>query len=541
MFVSLNKKFIYTIVIFFAVTAIIFLYSFYLTYGVRFQEELKTNIARNQQYINLLYENNLMKKELIKLQKQLPQGVIEKDSNNLESTISREKKRILQLQKSYNARYSSIYEGIKIIAASSVLIILSLLLLWFLIRRWVLNPLKNLADVSKNVAQGDLSQRATPYSQRYFLDETDILIDTFNNMLDKLEQGISEIQETENFLQKIVDGIPDGLCVIDEEYNIIIANKAYYKQTGTKDKELKCYEATQHRNTPCNSQITPCPLNEICHKNKKYTHIVQQFAHNLNKHLYINAAPIKIKNKLLIIQIIRDLSDDIKFSHQQKLSSLGFMATSVSHEMKNNLGSIRIILERLLESKNIKTAEQKKLLELVLQQVIESIKVPERLLKLSRPSAPDNQEINCFENIKDVVALMDYEAKRHGIDIQIEGPKDIKIIGNENDFKMVMINLILNAIKAGKPDGKIIIELSNDKKHNIIKVKDNGCGISEETLPHIFEPFYSNGKEDSASGTGLGLAIVKSIMEKQKGHITVESKIGVGTCFNLQFPKINKK
>lgn len=268
MFVSLNKKFIYTIVIFFAITAMIFLYSFYLTYGIRFQNELKANISRNQQYINLLYENNLMRKKLIQIAKQhpqinLPKEIVAQDIFNLENTISKEKERIQQLQASYDARYASIYEGIKIIAASAVLIILSLLLLWFLLKRWVLTPLNILADVSKNVTNGNLSQRAIPYRTRYFLDETDFLIDTFNNMLDKLEQSISEIQEAENFLQKIIDGIPDGLRVIDQNYNIIIANKAYYQQVGSKDKSLRCYEASQQRSTPCNTNITSCPLKEI--------------------------------------------------------------------------------------------------------------------------------------------------------------------------------------------------------------------------------------------------------------------------------------
>ena len=128
------------------------------------------------------------------------------------------------------------------------MIILSLLLLWFLLKRWVITPLKILADVSKKVAEGNLSQRAIPYKQRYFLDETDFLTDTFNNMLDKLEQSISEIQTTENFLQKIIDGIPDGLRVIDQDHNIIIANKSGHKikiLNAMKPLSIETHPATQ--------------------------------------------------------------------------------------------------------------------------------------------------------------------------------------------------------------------------------------------------------------------------------------------------------
>lgn len=546
MFVSLNKKFIYTIVIFFIFMSLIFLYSFYQTYGMKFQEELQSNIARNQEYVNLLYENNNLKKELANLAKNNPDiklssTVHKKNPLALENTISREKKRILELQKSYDDRYASIYEGAKIVGSCSILIIFLLFLLWFLLRRWVLRPMKILTEASKNITSGNLSQRAEIEKQRYFLDETDFLIDTFNNMLDELEDGIREIKKTENFLQKIIDGIPDGLRVIDQNYNIIIANKAYYKQVGSKNKNLKCYEASQHRSTPCSTAITDCPLNEICKQKKKHIHIIQQFAHNPNNHLYINAAPLKIADKLLVIEIIRDLSDDIKFSHQQKLSSLGFMATSVAHEMKNHLGAIRIILERLIEKKDSSQSETQKLLKLILQQIIESIQVPERLLKLSNLTSNDKQKINCYENIKDVIKLMDYEAKTHGINIKIEGKKDLTIIGNENDFKMVLINLILNAIKASKANGEIKLTLKQEKKHVLIEVSDDGCGISQDNLPHIFDPFYSNGEGGNLGGTGLGLAIVKSIMEKHKGEISVQSEVNVGTCFSLRFPKTNEK
>ena len=213
------------------------------------------------------------------------------------------------------------------------------------------------------------------------------------------------------------------------------------------------------------------------------------------------------------------------------------MATSVAHEMKNHLGAIRIILERLIEKKDSSQSETQKLLKLILQQIIESIQVPERLLKLSNLTSNDKQKINCYENIKDVIKLMDYEAKTHGINIKIEGKKDLTIIGNENDFKMVLINLILNAIKASKANGEIKLTLKQEKKHVLIEVSDDGCGISQDNLPHIFDPFYSNGEGGNLGGTGLGLAIVKSIMEKHKGEISVQSEVNVGTCFSLRFTK----
>lgn len=556
MFISLNKKFIYSIVTFFLLTAALFIYTFYIIYGIRFQEELNSNISRNRHYMEMLRENNTLRKEIYNIVEKYPgietgdfikKEVLPQTNNEtaIQNKISNEQKRIEELSKSYNDRYLTIKEGIRIVSAGSILIVLSIALLWFLMRRWVLTPLDKLSVVSNNIAHGNLSTRVTQNKQHKFPDEIDYLIETFNNMLDNLENNIREIKEKEKFLQSLIDGIPDGIRVIDNDYNIVIANKKYYQQIGKNKNCVKCYEASQNLDKPCSSALFSCPLQEICKNKKNNIRVVQQFANHPNRHLSINAAPLNINKERLVVEVIRDLSDDIKFSHQQKLSSLGFMATSVAHEMKNHLGSIRMIIERVIEKyHNDKPFddEEKKLLQLIYNQIIECINVPERLLKLSRFSENELQAINCLSNIEDVAALLDYEAKHNGITVDISAPqKEIYIKGNEADFKMIIINLILNAIKAIKSNGQIKIELLPENKHVLIRVSDNGHGISKENLPRIFEPFYSDGKDNRLGGTGLGLSIVKSIVEKFKGTINVSSEINVGTCFTLKFPHIDKK
>lgn len=556
MFVSLNKKFIYTIAFFFLFTAVLFIYTFYIIYGIRFQEELKSNLTRNQQYLEMLSENNALRKEFrliaegnpqLKMSDYLKKEVLSEvqEENILQTTISKEKKRTDELIKSYDDRYSTVKEGIRIIGASSILIVLAIALLWFLMRRWILAPLDKLSFASEEVSKGNLSYRIELNKKHIFLDEIDLLSETFNKMLDNLEAGIYEIKEKEKFLQSLIDGIPDGLRVIDQDYNIIIANKEYYKQIGQKRSSHKCFEASQNINKPCSDTMFSCPLREICNNKKNNVRVVQQFINHPNRHLSINAAPLKLNDKLLVVEVIRDLSDDIKFSHQQKLSSLGFMATSVAHEMKNHLGSVRMIIERMLDKyyqdKN-DSNEEKKLLSLIYNQIVECINVPERLLKLSKFSSDEYKDIKCIDSIKDVIALLDYEAKHNGIIIELNpAQSDLTIRGSEADFKMIIVNLVLNAIKAITNNGTIKIDLSSYGKNAVIKVIDNGSGISKDKLPRIFEPFYSDGKDSRLGGTGLGLSIVKSIVEKFKGTVAVNSEIDVGTCFTLKFPRTDKK
>ncbi len=529
MFTSLNKKLIYTIGSFFLFTSLIFVYSFYFTYGIRLQEELKSNIERNQQFVGLLYENHTLKKEL-------KVAASEKGNDAIERQISKERERIASLQKSYNDRYLSIYQGIKFVGISSILFIAAVILMWFLIRRWVIVPIEKLTAVNLEIAKGKLSARVKRDKLTKFPDEIDFLTDTFNFMLDKLESNVLELKEAQDFLQKIIDGIPDGLRVINENYDIIVANKEYYKMVESHKKKLKCYEASFHKDVPCNHNLVSCPLYEICQNKKKKLHMIQQFASKPNNHLYINAAAIKIKDKKYIIEIMRDLSGDIEFSHQQKISSLNFLSSSIAHEMKNHLGSIRIIIEYLEDKYKDKEEETDKLLQLINKEIVESLKVPERLLALSQIPQDQMTEINCTQNIKDIIDLMDYEAKIKGMNIYLKSPQDVKIYANATDFKMIIINLVLNAIHAGKPDGKIEISLSQNKENALIKVSDDGIGIAPEILGHIFEPLFTSKINGQIKGNGLGLAIVKSIVDKFNGQIDVKSKLGKGTTFSIRFP-----
>ncbi len=241
MFFSLNKKFIYSVAVFFIFTALLFIYTFYLAYGKKLEEEQQSVFTRNQQYLELLYENITLRKELRKIVTENPDfkpSVEIKDllftSNMEENKLdewSRQKKQIDETIKNYDKRYAALKEGFQIIGYSSILIAASILFLWSLMRRWVLTPIKRLTEVSNNVAAGNLNVRITQ-SESSMPDEFDNLTTTFNQMLDKLEKNIAEIKSTEAFLQSLLDSIPDGIRVIDEDYNIIMANRAYYQQIG---------------------------------------------------------------------------------------------------------------------------------------------------------------------------------------------------------------------------------------------------------------------------------------------------------------------
>ena len=130
--------------------------------------------------------------------------------------------------------------------------------------------------------------------------------------------------------------------------------------------------------------------------------------------------------------------------------------------------------------------------------------------------------------------MVDYEAKRRGISIGTEVADDVILRANEADFKMIILNLAQNALKAMPNGGEL--HISGEKKENyaFINIQDTGIGIEPEKIKHIFEPFYS--ANSMAKSSGLGLAIVSSLVEKFKGRITVKSKVGKGTTFTIKLP-----
>ncbi|MFR2532071.1 MAG: ATP-binding protein [Alphaproteobacteria bacterium] len=208
---------------------------------------------------------------------------------------------------------------------------------------------------------------------------------------------------------------------------------------------------------------------------------------------------------------------------------------SMLDNIENGIREIRKT-ESFLQSLIDSIPEEKKYLTLIDKQLVECINVPERLLKMAQFSQEEQSKFSLQSGIHDVISLLDYEAKRNGISISFQTPqKEASLLGNEADFKMMIMNLMQNALKAMPDGGSLAVRLSVGKQIKI-EIEDTGQGIPADKLKRIFEPFYSQGHSSQHQGTGLGLAIVKSIVEKLNGTIEVKSKPGLGTCFTIKFP-----
>ncbi len=256
-------------------------------------------------------------------------------------------------------------------------------------------------------------------------------------------------------------------------------------------------------------------------------------------------ALIAEKNNLefKVIERTRDLEkiQMEKMIQVYRLAELGKIAGGLIHEIVNPLTSVSISLEQLDNSK--KSSTNRKQINTVIQRAISGTKEMERYVRATRRQI-QKQEIyknfNITDSIVDCIKIFSYRVKTENVRIitNIDQNSNSAIYGDPIKFHHIINNLISNSFDAlseiRKKSKHIIIETLIEADHLIIKVEDNGKGISKSEIQKVFRPFFTTKKDH---GTGIGLAITKDIIEKNfGGKIGVVSKLNSGTTFTIQLP-----
>ncbi|MEH7332408.1 ATP-binding protein [Neobacillus drentensis] len=236
-----------------------------------------------------------------------------------------------------------------------------------------------------------------------------------------------------------------------------------------------------------------------------------------------------------IVIISRDISERKKSEEillqSEKLSIVGELAAGVAHEIRNPLTTIKGFVQ--LYKSGIQTFDFNELLLSELER-IESITT--ELLSLGKPQAVQLNRINVRDLIENTLELMAPEALMYGIQFQLKSEESSYFItGEKNQLKQVILNILKNAMEAMKDGGDIHISLSKGAEGDcVISVQDQGCGIPEDLLPRLGEPFYSLKEK----GTGLGVMICHKIIKQHNGTITYTSKENEGTLVQIKLPLV---
>jgi two-component system phosphate regulon sensor histidine kinase PhoR len=218
---------------------------------------------------------------------------------------------------------------------------------------------------------------------------------------------------------------------------------------------------------------------------------------------------------------------------------------NVSHEIKTPLTAIKGFVETLQQGKVDKAEEENRFLGIIQKHVDRLNSIVEDLLALSRIEQKDEQKEINFESIKVVdvcqaaIQLCRPRAEEKKIRLDLDCEKDATAIFDPALIEQAVVNLLDNAIKYSDSQSSIMLKSHQQNSEMIISVQDQGIGIAQKHLPRLFERFYRVDKARSRNmgGTGLGLAIVKHIARAHGGHVSVESKLGEGSCFSIHLPQ----
>jgi signal transduction histidine kinase len=243
---------------------------------------------------------------------------------------------------------------------------------------------------------------------------------------------------------------------------------------------------------------------------------------------------IKLQEELIIEQLETERLDELN-----KLKS--YFVSSVSHELKTPLTSIKMFAELLKEKSNSKKSQE--YLEIIdgesdrLRRLIDNVLDFAKIEKGLQTYDMSLIELN--QLAIDVLKMMEYQFKMAKVElINNIGNGEYRIHADKGAVEEAMINILSNAIKYSDQKTKVIVSTNIGDGFVNYKVEDEGIGISKKDLDEIYNPFFRSQSDSyaKAEGAGLGLAIVKHIIDAHKGKIIVESELGKGSSFTLQFP-----
>ena len=231
-----------------------------------------------------------------------------------------------------------------------------------------------------------------------------------------------------------------------------------------------------------------------------------------------------------------DLTDRLQTSEEKRRR----FVSDASHELKTPLASIKLLSDSILQNE-MDPETTREFVGDIGNEADRLTRMTGKLLSLTRVDGEIPQEtelIYLSPTILRVSRMLAPLAENAGIEIRLDLEPDSTVLILEDDLYQIVFNLMENGIKYSSDGGILTVRLDRKEDTAFLTVQDTGIGIDQDAIGHIFERFYRVDKARSRAtgGSGLGLAIVKTIVQRNRGEISVESTPGKGTCFTVTFP-----
>ncbi|HEY5524870.1 MAG TPA: ATP-binding protein [Clostridium sp.] len=405
-----------------------------------------------------------------------------------------------------------IYWVIIIIIIFSFSIFLSMKLV-----RAIIEPLRDLENVTARIANGDLHIRVKQKSNG----EIGSLGRTFNNMADQLQNQINQVIDKQNRLESILSSMESGVIAVDRRNRVIIINP-YAKRIFGIRKDITGESISDY--------IKDYDVNKFLDNEEDMEGEIK-LLHPVERELKIKKSSIIYDlEKIGKVIAVQDISDLKRLENMRSQ-----FVTNVTHELKTPLTSIKGFAETLKYVEDDET--RKKFLDIIDKEAERLSRLINDILVLSKiESDVFGEEEEFLPNgiIEDVLNMVKSLAESKDISLNLEQNNNQLLYGDRDKFLQIVLNLVENGIKYSNQGAEVMVRSYSEKDNYVLQVQDTGIGIPKEDLPRIFERFYRVDKARKSGGTGLGLAIVKHIVKTFNGEIIIDSKVDVGSVFTVK-------
>jgi PAS domain S-box-containing protein len=348
-------------------------------------------------------------------------------------------------------------------------------------------------------------------------------------------------------LQTIFDAISDGVVIYDSK-NLVqhrnhVCPQLFPRETlvGTSCRTLFHPE----------SKLAPetCPVEKALDgKNCQWSFSANVQEHGRRRFFEVTATPIEnpsggYRALIFLRDVTQKRIQELSLLQTEKMSSIGFLAAGVAHEINNPMNAVAGYAEalqrrlkscpELLDDKRLEDFDP--YLEVIIREVYRCKSIIDSLLSFSRKSDGGKGQVNLNAIIQEVLQLLKHKSRYEKILVREAMADNLpQMFGDAGALRQVFLNLLLNAIQAITAEGSIDVTTKCSANWLEASVADTGSGIPAELMGQIWNPFFTTKKV--GEGTGLGLALVYDIVKNHGGEIAVASTVGKGTEFIVRFP-----
>ena len=349
-----------------------------------------------------------------------------------------------------------------------------------------------------------------------------------------------EIEGLYNYMHSIVKSLPDKIYELDENGIINYISRGLKKESEKNSPEFRGKYFLEF--------VAPEDKDFVLSKweegkrgiyNPYEIERTTKDGHKVN--LLVTTSPVIGTSHYIVVQ--RDITEfknlEKRLYDSQKLAALGQLSAGIAHEVRNPLSSIKMSLQ-ILEKRMSPEGNDLKRFKIAQKEVEHLEELVNNVLVFAKPMEPKMVPVDLAKIIDQVLALAEKGIADKQIDVKIDFKNIPPVTVDAGMITDAFLNIVRNAVDAVETEGLIKITLRNlscDYPSVSVEIKDNGCGIEEADLPHLYNPFFTRKKY----GTGLGLSHVVKIIEMHHGTIDIVSEKGKGTKVCVTLPCFERR